>query len=368
VLLSPRNRVPASEDCPLVGISATTPWLHKLNPLEDPGWDDLVSSHPDHSFYHSSAWAEVLRSTYGHTPTYFAVRDESGLAALLPVMEVNSRLTGRRGVCLPFTDACPPLGVERALGRQLFQEVVAFAKARGWRYFECRGRGALFGSIPASVSFYTHTHDLAVGEPGLFRGLESSVRQAIRKGKRAGVAVEISSDSEAVLAFYALHCETRQRHGLPPQPLGFFLNIYRLVLSRGLGVVVLARYRGRPVAAALFFHSTQRADYKYAASSADLQHLRGNNLVMWEAVCWYARQGYHVLHLGRTSLAHPGLREFKNRWGTEEQKIDYFKYNLGRGDFVQDYDRVVGWYNKIFRWMPIPIARLVGRVAYRHLS
>src|SRR6266540_5852058 len=92
--LAKDSRVTGQESC------------RRLNPLETPGWDNLVLTHPEASFFHSASWAAVLRDTYGHRPHYFCAMKGERLAATLPVMEVNSTLTGRRGVSLPFTDEC----------------------------------------------------------------------------------------------------------------------------------------------------------------------------------------------------------------------------------------------------------------------
>ena len=75
-----------------------------INPIEYEGWDDLLLSTQDYSFFHSSAWAKVLKEAYHYSPTYFTIFDNGNLKALVPVMQVDSFLTGKRGVSLPFTD------------------------------------------------------------------------------------------------------------------------------------------------------------------------------------------------------------------------------------------------------------------------
>src|SRR3954471_16887342 len=79
------------------------------DPCVESGWDSLVRSHPGFSFFHGSAWAKVLKDTYGFTPYYFAAVRKDQLLGLLPTMEVRSWLSGIRGVSLPFTDECAPL-------------------------------------------------------------------------------------------------------------------------------------------------------------------------------------------------------------------------------------------------------------------
>jgi hypothetical protein len=340
--------------------------VQPINPLQHPNWDALVTSQPDFSFFHGTAWAKVLTETYGYTPHYFVVKDADKIHSLLPLMEVDSWLTGRRGIALPFTDDCEPFGPDDVSFKKFFQEAVEFGKKRGWKHLECRGGRNFFGDIPASLSFYGHSLDLAASEEKLFARLKSSVRRAIRKAEKDGVTVEISQGMEAMKIFYSLQCKTRKKHGLPPQPFSFFLNIHKHILSQNLGMAALASWRKIPIAASVYFHLGDRAIFKYGASDGAFQYLRGNNLVMWEAVKWYSRRGAKKLHLGRTSVANEGLRRFKLGWGAEEQKIEYVKYDLRNDRFVTDTDESSGWHNRLFKMMPNVLSRMAGAALYRH--
>src|SRR3954469_5703996 len=85
-----------------------------VNLLEQPQWDAQLAVFSEATLFHGTAWARVLRDTYGHQPVYFCRYAGEQLRQVLPVMEVSSALTGRRGVSLPFADFCSPLnaGVE----------------------------------------------------------------------------------------------------------------------------------------------------------------------------------------------------------------------------------------------------------------
>ena len=285
---------------------------------------------------------------------------------MLPLMEVDSWLTGRRAIALPFSDDSEPLCPEGNSFKILFQNAIKFGNERGWKYMECRGGRKLFEGIPASLTFYGHSLDLASGEDPLFGRLDSSTRRAIRKAEKYGVRVEISQSLEAMGKFYSLQCKTRKKHGLPPQPFSLFSNIHKHILSQNSGVVVVASWQKTPVAASMFFHLGDRAIYKYGASDEKYQHMRGNNLVMWEAIKWYAHKGAKKLHLGRTSMANEGLRRFKLGWGASEEKIEYFKYDFRKKTFVTDSDKAFGWHNRIFQSLPGFMSRITGNVLYRH--
>ena len=331
-----------------------------VNPAQDPDWDARMAVHPGHTFFHSAAWARVLQSTYGFKPVYFTRDEPDGGRTVWPLMEAESRLTGRRGVALPFTDDCAPLWSGPDGSRNLVQSVIEYGRGRAWKHVEFRGGGEWFAGVSPSLSFHGHVLDLSGDEGALFARLESSVRRAIRKAEKEGVVVEFARSREAVETFYALHCETRKKHGTPPQPFEFFRKIHEHILARNLGMVALARHQGKPIAANMYFCAGSEAIYKFGASDERFLPLRGSNLVMWEAIKWHARAGARTMNLGRTSLANEGLRRFKLGWGSAEHRIDYFKYDLRTNRYVQDRDGATGWRNRVFSRLPVPLLRWIG--------
>src|SRR5512139_3670027 len=110
--------------------------LQIINPLQIPNWDDLVLATGKASFFHSSAWARVLHESYGYKPVYFCSFENGVLHSLMPFMEVNSWLTGRRGVSLPFSDHCRFLGPDESCLSEMTASVIDHGKESGWKYAE----------------------------------------------------------------------------------------------------------------------------------------------------------------------------------------------------------------------------------------
>lgn len=328
----------------------------------------MISAHPGGTLFHSSAWARVLHDTYGHVPCYCGRIDRGELVGLLPVMEVKSIFTGKRGVSLPFTDFCAPLSSGGLRQEALIKLAIELGHSRRWKYFECRTAAGQSNLIYPSLEFYGHKLDLTGGEEQLSAGLDGSVRRAIRKALSQNVEIEFANRIESMRAFYALHCGTRRRHGLPPQPWKFFDNIFRHVILAGMGEVVLARWRDRAVAGAVFFRFGRQAIYKFGASDPGFQHLRPNNLIMWEAIKRCAARGCATLHFGRTSLADEGLRRFKLGFGALEERIQYCRYNFSQKPVRPGIHRAEGWHNRVFRCLPQPVLRWAGARLYPHLS
>ncbi|MCE5265992.1 MAG: GNAT family N-acetyltransferase [Deltaproteobacteria bacterium] len=341
------------------------PETEAVDPSGEKDWDESLARTPGSSFFHTTAWADVLRGSYRYEPLYFVVRQGASMDALLPVMEVDSLLTGKRGVSLPFTDYCEPIATDAGQFRELFAVAIAKGKERGWRHLELRGGEAFLGSAEPSEWHYGHTLDLGKAGIDLF---SDATRRNIRKAEKQGLDVTVSDASDALDEFCRLNALTRRLHGLPPQPRRFFQSVQDRILSRNKGFIVLASLRGTAIAANVYFTFGNRIIYKYGASDRAFQKLRASNLVMWEAIRWGRDRGYESLCLGRTEPGNEGLRKFKIGWGAEERILRYYRYDLRKEAFVRAPDVVRPLHKKIFGRLPIPVLNALGSVLYRHMG
>jgi len=338
-----------------------------INPLEHPEWDELLLTSEKSSFFHTSSWARVLCESYNYKPLYFTQIEDNRLKALIPVIAINSILTGKRGVSLPFTDECHPIADDRDQFKVSLKKLIKYGKKEGWKHIEFRGGQNTFKELPTSKSVYSHTLDLDRNEQKIFSTFKSNTKRNIKKGVKKNVKVKILCTLESVKYFYRLNCLTRKVHGLPPQPYHFFKKIYEHIISQKKGFVVLAYYKKDPVAGAVYFHFNGQAIYKYGASDRTFQHLRPNNLVMWETIKWYALNGFKSFSFGRTEPENTGLLQFKRGWGTKEEVINYYKYDLTKDAFVNKSSRIKSSY-AVFSRFPLPVLRLAGRILYRHVG
>lgn len=289
-------------------------------------------------------------------------------AALVPLMEVRSPVTGRRGVSLPFADFAGILWTDSRQQAAVLQALLGLAAERKWKHLELRGGSS---PAPAAGSFRTyraHELDLSPGIPQLARRLPASTRRSIHKAERSGLTVTMGRDSPAMLAFYQLHGRTRRRHGLPPQPFAFFEAIGRHLIEPGLGVIVLAHHAGTAVAGAVFFHSGGRAIYKFGASDNARWDLRPNHQVMWSAIQYLAEAGCQSLHFGRTANADAGLIRFKQSWAGADGILSYFRYHTGKLAWITDANPPTEGLHLVFGHLPLSLNRIAGRLLYPHLD
>lgn len=342
--------------------------LKIINPLDVPHWDDLVLDHIEPSVFYTSSWAKVLKTSYGYSPKYFTAEKGGMLSALLPVMEVRSSLTGRRGVSIPFTDYCEALVDDEEAFRMLVDRVVEYGRKSGWNYVELRGGQNYLAEAPVFESFFKHTLELRDDKRAMLASFRNSTVRNIKKAVEAGVETRVCTSLEAVHTYYHLHCLTRKRQGVPPQPFHFFKNIHEYVISKNRGFVVVASFGSKPVAGGVYFHFGRDAIYKFGASDISYQHLRANNLVMWEAIKWFSLNGYQSFCFGRTDVGDEGLRQFKNGWGTSEIHLNYYRFNVSDGEFVAGRSAVGLYSEKLLRRLPPRFLGLIGHVLYRHMG
>jgi len=135
--------------------------LKVINPLKFNDWDELVLSSKVYSFFHSSAWARVLHESYRYKPVYFTLIDKNALTVLIPLMEIKSYFTGKRGVSLPFSDYCDPIIEGNIDFQDVLDNILEYGRHQDWKFIEIRGRRDILQDVSPFSCFYSHTLDLS---------------------------------------------------------------------------------------------------------------------------------------------------------------------------------------------------------------
>jgi hypothetical protein len=312
------------------------------------------------------AWARVLCETYSFTPLYLASREKDDLFAV-PLMIVRTPLLGKKAVCLPFSDSCGPLSTSTHMVAEGISSILNLARTRHWRTLELRDDCGLPHLAPHD-RYYEHVLSLRSDPQTILRSFRSNIRRDIQHADRAGVSVTLDTSAESVATYYQLHCMTRRRHGIPPQPKSFFESIHRHAIATGNGFIAQAVFRGKTIAAAVFLHFGTKALYKFSASLPDAGHLQPSKLILWTAIQWYASHGFDSLSLGRTNPLDDGLMQFKNGWGAQCREVRYCRWPPRENLHTRSHPSRSRLLFSITRRLPIPVLRFVGTLTYRYLG
>jgi CelD/BcsL family acetyltransferase involved in cellulose biosynthesis len=350
--------------------------LRVIQPSEHPLWDDYVERHPYGCLFHHSLWKEVLLRSFPQLkPLYFVVEDDQRkVVGAMPFMLVQSLLTGKRLVSLPFSLYNDPL-VDSSEVFDLFREGICsqyHAMKTKFVVFRVRFDPALFKTDHFNdfVGYKNHTLDLTPTLEALEDGFHrKSIMTNLRKAERSGVRVTEASSEEDLRRFFDLNVRTRQKFGTPPQPYSFFSNIWSLLRPRNMAMVHLAWMGKVPVAGILCLKYKERVHAEYIGVDPRYRAYSPNIAVMWSAVKAAREQGYRFFEFGGTVASNEGLLLFKRRWGTVEEDIHHFFYPNMRGfssglSTSWKYRILAGSMKPMPKWLFIQI----GKWMYRHLG
>jgi predicted N-acyltransferase len=288
--------------------------------------------------------------------------------------QINSWLTGRRLVSLPFSDHCQPLVDRRedlqALMAGLEQEV----KKENWRYIEMRPLMPLevdTNLLKSTTHYSFHELDLAPDIGTLFCNLhKDSIQRKIKRAERENLRYEEGRTPALLDSFYELLTMTRRRHHLPPQPKIWFQN---LLSCFGDAIKIrISKKHDKALAGMLTVRHKDTMIYKYGGSDLRYHSLGSMHLLYWASIQDAKSSGLRFFDLGRTDAGQEGLITFKNRWGAKQSLLTYVRYayseNLGHMFDLGPSKSKKSVARELLAHLPNGLASLLGRALYRHVG
>lgn len=338
--------------------------IARLDPF-DKRWIDFVEAFPQANIFHHPNWIDILSECYGYQSFVIAlINEQSRICAGLPFLDVDSLLTGRRWVSLPFTDYCLPLYSDQDAYVNFSDELIKLAAGTS---LEVRWELPTNPLIQQNSQHVWHTLNLDRKLDAIYGAIHRTQRQNIKTAEKNGIQIEWGKNLNSLHEFYRLHCLTRRRQGVPVQPWRFFELIFTRLIDPGMGFILLAYHQDQCLAAGLFLNWQKSLIYKFAASSDSGQDLRPNHLINWTAIRWGCDHGYQRFDFGRTDCANEGLRTFKIRWGADETPLIY-SHVQEKTTHSTNNGKSASLMNTIIKRSPTWVCRLAGEVLYRHFG
>ncbi|MDQ2713324.1 MAG: GNAT family N-acetyltransferase [Chloroflexota bacterium] len=337
-------------------------------------WSTFVKEHSAGEFYYTPEWFALIEKLYGYTIVPLTTTNADGeITGFLPLCLVNSRITGKHVVGLPFSDQCPLLATDETSAQQLIDKAIAFAQQEKAHYLELRtGNNDVLAARTDLVAGNLYTRwqlPLPASADTIWSGLRKPIQRQIKKAQNQGVQVRIAQDRKDIMQYYRLHLMTRSKHGMPAQSQRFFLKLWDAFAAQGKVQVLLAEYEGKVIAGMVLLLSDTTVRYAYGASDESYLHLGPNNLLMWTAIQMGCEQGYQTLDMGRTSSDNEGLMEFKRRWGAIKEELPYYYYPQMAGlASTSETSLKFRLLTACWKKLPLTVAGLLGALIYKHLG
>ena len=281
---------------------------------------------------------------------------------------VNSWLTGRRLVSLPFSDHCAPLISDLNDLQPLLFHLQHRVDVEAWRYFEIRPirfDPVCRMKLGQTMKYCFHSLDLSPTIDQLFHKFHKDcVQRKIRRAEREKLVYEEGTSERLLQKFYRLFTLTRRRQYIPPQPLSWFRGLIN-TFGRDLKIRVASK-EGVAVASILTLAGRRSLVYKYGCSDVVFSKLGGTALLFWNAIQEAKSAGLEEFDMGRSDIDNHGLIAFKEHWGAVAKAITYWSYPPRKIATESEWRRRV--VRRVVSVTPDVALRAVGALLYKHIG
>jgi FemAB-related protein (PEP-CTERM system-associated) len=337
--------------------------------------DAHVAQEMTHTLYYTPAWLDLITTLYGYSTLPLTSTNASGrVVGYLPLCLIQSPVTGRRLVSLPFSDHCPLLAADEASANDLVDQAIRVAREKKAKYLELRAGVndmlARRSDLVASNLYVRWLKPLTPDSDTLWWSVDGSVRRAVKKAEKLDVHVHMAQGRAEMEHFYRLHLLTRNKKlGMPAQPRRYFFALWDAFAPSGRMQLWLAEQQGVVIAGSIFLAFGTTVQLAYNASDERYQHMRPVNQLLWVAMRWASSHGYDMFDLGRTARDNPGLMRFKRHMGAIMEPLPYYYYPRTAGlaatsESSWKYRRLTG----CWRRLPLQVAAPLGSWLYKHLG
>jgi len=348
------------------------PTLQRLAPGDAraaAGWDEFVHACPEATFFHLSAWQDLLRGVFRHDTHYLYTTADGPaggrVTGVLPLAEVKSVLFGHALTSLPFAVYGGVAAADEASAALLMGQAQRLAQQLGVQHLELRHLQRRQPGWPEQDLYVTFRKAIEPEEEANLLAIPRKQRAMVRKGIRNGLQSHIDADAAR---FFALYADNVHRHGTPAMPRRWFEALLQ-TFGPQAEVLTVTTAEGQPVSSVMSFYFRDEVLPYYAGDAEAARDLAANDFKYWELMRRACVRGLRTFDYGRIKQV-TGSFAFKRNWGFEPQPVHY-EYALYKRDSVPQNNpsnaryklMIEGW-----RRLPIGVANWLGPHIVRSLG
>ncbi|NHN32470.1 GNAT family N-acetyltransferase [Paenibacillus agricola] len=331
-------------------------------------WDGLARTQG--TVFHSTAFRQVLISSFGYTCRYHAVvNSQNRICALIPLIVGRNLGWKKAAVSLPFvnyTDICSDS--EEAFSYAIHALIQLKAEHR-LGYIELRLKNQSLDNSSWSLNLHNHTFVLALDEDEdkVLALSNGSNRNHVRKVYKNNWFT-VSFDSQHLEGFHKVYVRRMKQLGSPAQDISFFRNFLVYLPEHAHLLTVLDSATGEVVGGMLLLTSPANSTlyYPYGANLSEYNNKYLNNFMYWEAVRFGIRQGLKHLDLGRSQTG-SGTYKYKEQWGAKPVQLKYLVYDGGLNKAAPPDKQSLSFFVELWKVTPAFITNTIGKRLIKYL-
>ena len=328
-------------------------------------WDAFVAECPDATFFHQSAWQSLIERVFRHRTHYLLAERGPTIVGVLPLVQVKSRLFGHSFSALPFAVYGGCAVIDPAAAHALHRAAAELAQKAGASHLELRNRARIEADWPEQDLYVTFRKRIDPDVEANMTAIPRKQRAMVRKGIKAGL---VSVIDDTIDRFFDLYADNMHRHGTPPFPKRWFVELKRAFGDRCESLIVQDA-SGKPVSGVLSFYFRDEVLPYYAGDIVEARDTAANDFKYWELMRRACERGLAVFDYGRSKQG-TGSFDFKKNWGFEPTPLHY-EYRLFDGDRIPENNPLNPKYQlfiRTWRRLPRPVVNLLGPHIVRNLG
>ena len=328
-------------------------------------WDAYVASRPDASFFHLSGWREVVKRSFGHACPYLVAREGGVIGAVMPLVEIQSRLFGHFLTGNGFTVGGGPLAANDASLQAVLGQAEEIGRAKNVAYVELRDCEKAGPGWQARSDLYAGFEGpIAPGEADNLKQIPRKQRAVVRKALEQGFTVSIERN---IQPFFDLYARTLRDHGTPILPRRFYENLLTVFAEQC--EILTVRKDGVPISSVMSFFYRDKVLPYYTGSLPQARRSGANDMMYWALMRRAVERGATIFDFGRSKVG-TGPYSFKSNWGFNPRPITHRYLLIGR-DTLPNLNPTNPRYAKVIAaWqrLPIPVANAISPFISRSLA
>jgi FemAB-related protein (PEP-CTERM system-associated) len=340
----------------------------KIRPLEDASaaaWDQFVTAMPRGTFFHRAAWAQVIRSAFGHRTHYVFAERDGAITGVLPLAQVKTLLFGNTLISVPFCVYGGVLAADAESAAALETHAADLLRETGASAVEFRYREAVdSGWVERPDLYVTFRKSIEADHDRNMKAIPRKQRAMVRKGIQNGLHSVANQDAGALHPIYA---ESVRNLGTPV----FARRYFQILMDtfRDCADIVTILDGETAIASVMNFYFRDEVLPYYGGGTAGARQRAGNDFMYWEVMRRAADRGFRLFDFGRSKIG-TGAHAFKHNWGFVPEKL-YYRYKLAEGASIPDHNPlnpkyrlfIAGW-----KRLPLPVANVLGPPIVRGLG
>ena len=360
-------RIPSPADCAAPTTTSRAELsVRTLRPDRRWEWDHYVKQHPEGTLFHTLAWRDSVRASFGHEDHYLTALRDQRIVGVLPLTRIASRLTGRRLVSVPYGVGGGILADDPETALALFDEARNLVSTLGCTLLELRSDRAQVPDLPVSERYCGFRRTLPQRAEDVLAWLPRKARAAARNARKK-YGLTVSFDDGHLPEVWRLYSLSMKRLASINYPYSFFENLVRATPDRHW--VSLVSWQGKPVAGLVTFMFGETVLPYFVGTADAARQCSAANYVYLTLMERAVKHGYRVFDFGRTRSDNHGSFDFKRFHGFEPRPLGYQYYTPPGAHPVElsPSNPKLAWARELWKYLPLRLTRPLGARLARHI-